>query len=150
MKGTTAVLGEWRGREAAALLACGPASVLSHGTAAALLGAARDAAEGAEAEEPAEEADAAEAAETVEAEAPADAEPAEAEAAAVTEGAEAEEPAEEAEAVEAAEAGIAVAPEDPDAFCEALGLLLDDPDGRERMGRSGRRSGSARDRDPSA
>jgi colanic acid biosynthesis glycosyl transferase WcaI len=43
-----------------------------------------------------------------------------------------------ARTIEAAEAGIAVAPEDPDAFCSALAELLDDPSGRERMGRSGR------------
>jgi colanic acid biosynthesis glycosyl transferase WcaI len=38
-----------------------------------------------------------------------------------------------------AEAGVAVGPEDPDAFHAALVGLLDDPDGRRRMGASGRR-----------
>jgi colanic acid biosynthesis glycosyl transferase WcaI len=44
-----------------------------------------------------------------------------------------------ARTVEAAGAGIAVAPEDPDAFCAALGRLLDDPSERSAMGASGRR-----------
>lgn len=41
--------------------------------------------------------------------------------------------------LERAGAGIAVGPEDADSFCEALGRLLDDGPGRERMGASGRR-----------
>lgn len=41
--------------------------------------------------------------------------------------------------LERAGAGVSVGPEDADAFCEALGRLLDDPAGRDRMGRSGRR-----------
>jgi colanic acid biosynthesis glycosyl transferase WcaI len=40
--------------------------------------------------------------------------------------------------VEAADAGIAVRPDDPDAFVTALGTLLDDPAGRERMGANAR------------
>lgn len=41
--------------------------------------------------------------------------------------------------IERAGAGVSVPPEDPDAFCAALDDLLADPDGRQRMGRSGRR-----------
>lgn len=41
--------------------------------------------------------------------------------------------------IERAEAGISVVPEDPDEFCGALDRLLADPDGRARMGGSGRR-----------
>jgi len=44
-----------------------------------------------------------------------------------------------ARTVERAGAGVAVAPEDPDAFHAALVRLLDDPDGRRRMGEAGRR-----------
>ncbi|MCU0309420.1 MAG: glycosyltransferase family 4 protein [Acidimicrobiales bacterium] len=40
--------------------------------------------------------------------------------------------------VERAGAGVAVGPEDQPAFERALGALLDDPDGRDRMGASGR------------
>jgi len=40
--------------------------------------------------------------------------------------------------IERAGAGVAVDPEDPDLFCAALEQLLDDPDGRALMGRSGR------------
>jgi colanic acid biosynthesis glycosyl transferase WcaI len=36
-------------------------------------------------------------------------------------------------------AGVAVPPEDPDAFCEALAALVDDPAGRVAMGAAGRR-----------
>ncbi|MCP4435877.1 MAG: glycosyltransferase family 4 protein [Actinomycetia bacterium] len=43
-----------------------------------------------------------------------------------------------ARTIESAGAGLAVQPEDPDAFCDALARLLDDPAGRERMGASGR------------
>jgi colanic acid biosynthesis glycosyl transferase WcaI len=40
--------------------------------------------------------------------------------------------------IERAGAGTSVAPEDPNAFVEALGRMLDDPDGMARMGASGR------------
>lgn len=40
--------------------------------------------------------------------------------------------------LERAGAGESVPPEDPDAFCDALGRLLDDPARRERLGRAGR------------
>ncbi len=43
-----------------------------------------------------------------------------------------------AETVQAAGAGVSVPPEDPDAFCEALTALIDDPDRRRELGRSGR------------
>jgi colanic acid biosynthesis glycosyl transferase WcaI len=43
-----------------------------------------------------------------------------------------------ASTIERAGAGVSVPPEDPDAFCTALDALLDDPDGRARMGAAGR------------
>ncbi len=43
-----------------------------------------------------------------------------------------------AETVRAAGAGVSVPPEDPDAFCEALTALVDDPERRAELGRSGR------------
>lgn len=44
-----------------------------------------------------------------------------------------------ASTIAAAGAGIAVGPDDPDAFSEALGQLIDDPQRRKAMGDSGRR-----------
>jgi colanic acid biosynthesis glycosyl transferase WcaI len=41
--------------------------------------------------------------------------------------------------VEQASAGVAVAPDDPEAFIDALGRMLDDADGRRRMGEAARR-----------
>ncbi|MFM7068807.1 MAG: glycosyltransferase family 4 protein [Actinomycetes bacterium] len=41
--------------------------------------------------------------------------------------------------IERAGAGTSVAPEDPDAFCAALGRLIDHPDERSAMGAAGRR-----------
>jgi colanic acid biosynthesis glycosyl transferase WcaI len=43
-----------------------------------------------------------------------------------------------ASTIERAGAGVSVPPEDPDAFCTALDSMLDDPEGRARMGASGR------------
>ena len=43
-----------------------------------------------------------------------------------------------ARVLEQAQCGLAVAPEDPDGFAAAVGSLLDDPAGREAMGRRGR------------
>lgn len=44
-----------------------------------------------------------------------------------------------ANTIERAGAGVSVPPEDPDAFCDALAKLLDDPARRAEMGTSGRR-----------
>ena len=43
-----------------------------------------------------------------------------------------------ARVLEQAQCGLAVVPEDPDGFAAAVGSLLDDPAGREAMGRRGR------------